>query len=64
LSSAFHSDSLHEIKYNGYRLRPKRDGDRVQLITRGDYNCTDRDPGGSQNLRGSDNIKDNLPALR
>jgi ATP-dependent DNA ligase len=30
-------DWLHEIKYNGYRLRVDRDGDRVRLITRGGY---------------------------
>ena len=29
---------LHEIKYDGYRLRVERDGDRVRLITRGGYN--------------------------
>jgi ATP-dependent DNA ligase len=28
-------DWLHEIKYDGYRLRLERDGDRVRLITRG-----------------------------
>jgi hypothetical protein len=28
---------LHEIKYDGYRLRVDRDGDRVWLITRGGY---------------------------
>ena len=28
-------DWLHEIKYDGYRLRLERDGDRVQLITQG-----------------------------
>ena len=25
----------HEIKYNGYRLRLERDGERVRLITKG-----------------------------
>jgi ATP-dependent DNA ligase len=30
-------DWLHEIKYDGYRLRVERDGDRVRLITRGGY---------------------------
>jgi len=35
---------LHEIKYDGYRLRLERDGDRVRLITRGGYNWTDRYP--------------------
>ena len=36
------SDWLHEVKYDGYRLRLERDGDRVRLITRGGYNRTDR----------------------
>jgi bifunctional non-homologous end joining protein LigD len=35
---------LHEIKYDGYRLRLERDGDRVRLITRGGYDWTDRHP--------------------
>jgi ATP-dependent DNA ligase len=34
-------DWLHEIKYDGYRLRLERDGDRVRLITRGGYNWAD-----------------------
>jgi bifunctional non-homologous end joining protein LigD len=33
-------DWLHEVKYDGYRLRLERDGDRVRLITRGGYNST------------------------
>ena len=37
-------DWLHEIKYDGYRLRLERDGDRVRLITRGGYNWADRYP--------------------
>ena len=37
-------DWLHEIKYDGYRLRLERDGERVRLITRGGYNWTDRYP--------------------
>ncbi len=37
-------DWLHEVKYDGYRLRVERDGDRVRLITRGGYNWTDRYP--------------------
>jgi len=37
-------DWLHEIKYDGYRLRLERDGDRVRLITRGGYNLSDRYP--------------------
>jgi bifunctional non-homologous end joining protein LigD len=37
-------DWLHEVKYDGYRLRLERDGDRVRLITKGGYNLTDRYP--------------------
>lgn len=33
-------DWLHEVNYDGYRLRLERDGDRVRLITRGGYNWT------------------------
>jgi bifunctional non-homologous end joining protein LigD len=35
---------LHEIKYDGFRLRVERDGDRVRLITRGGYDWTGRYP--------------------
>jgi len=35
---------IHEIKYDGYRIRVERDGDRVRLITRGGYNWTKRYP--------------------
>jgi ATP-dependent DNA ligase len=35
---------LHEIKYDGYRLRVERNGDRVRLITRNGYDWTDRYP--------------------
>jgi bifunctional non-homologous end joining protein LigD len=35
---------FHEIKYDGYRLRVERDGERVRLITRGGYNWTKRYP--------------------
>ena len=35
---------LHEVKYDGYRLRVERDGDRVRLITRGGYDWTRRFP--------------------
>jgi ATP-dependent DNA ligase len=34
----------HEIKYDGFRLRVERDGDRVRLITRGSYDWTKRYP--------------------
>jgi bifunctional non-homologous end joining protein LigD len=37
-------DWLHEIKYDGYRLRLERDGNRVRLITKGGYNWTSRYP--------------------
>jgi bifunctional non-homologous end joining protein LigD len=37
-------DWLHEVKYDGYRLRLERDGDRVRLITKGGYNWTSRYP--------------------
>jgi len=32
-------DWLHEIKYDGYRLRLERDGRGVRLMTRGGYKC-------------------------
>src|ERR1700722_209927 len=35
---------FHEIKYDGYRLRVERDGDRVRLITRGGYDWIKRFP--------------------
>jgi bifunctional non-homologous end joining protein LigD len=35
-------DWLHEVKYDGYRLRLERDGDFVRLITRNGHNWTDR----------------------
>jgi bifunctional non-homologous end joining protein LigD len=35
---------LHEIKYDGFRLRVERDGNRVRLITRGGYDWTKRYP--------------------
>jgi bifunctional non-homologous end joining protein LigD len=35
---------LHEIKYDGFRLRVERDGDRVRLITRGGHDWTKRYP--------------------
>jgi bifunctional non-homologous end joining protein LigD len=38
------ADWLHEIKYDGYRLRLERDGDRVRLITRNGYDWTKRYP--------------------
>ena len=35
---------LHEIKYDGYRLRVERNGDRMRMITRGGYDWTKRFP--------------------
>jgi bifunctional non-homologous end joining protein LigD len=37
-------DWLHEIKYDGYRLRVERDGDRVRLLTRNGFDWTKRYP--------------------
>jgi bifunctional non-homologous end joining protein LigD len=37
-------DWFHEIKYDGYRLRVERDGERVRLITKGGYDWTKRYP--------------------
>jgi bifunctional non-homologous end joining protein LigD len=37
-------DWLHEIKYDGYRLRVERDDDRVRLITKGGYDWSKRYP--------------------
>jgi ATP-dependent DNA ligase len=37
-------DWLHEIKYDGYRLRVERDGDRVRLFSRNGYDWTSRYP--------------------
>jgi hypothetical protein len=37
-------DWLHEIKYDGYRIRVERDRDRVRLITRSGYDWTSRFP--------------------
>src|ERR1700722_4231427 len=33
---------FHEVKYDGYRLRIEREGDRVRLITRGGNDWTKR----------------------
>src|SRR3954447_2204322 len=35
---------FHEIKYDGYRLRVERDGDRVRLFTRNGHDWTKRYP--------------------
>jgi len=44
ISVPFGPDWLHEIKYDGYRLRVERNGERVRLITRGGYDWTKRFP--------------------
>ncbi|RTE88605.1 RNA ligase family protein [Bradyrhizobium sp. LVM 105] len=38
------ADWLHEIKYDGYRLRVERNGKSVRLLTRNGHNWTDRYP--------------------
>ena len=35
---------FHEIKYDGYRLRVERNGDRVRLITKGGFDWSNRYP--------------------
>jgi bifunctional non-homologous end joining protein LigD len=35
---------FHEIKFDGYRVRVERDGDRVRLFTRNGYDWTKRYP--------------------
>jgi ATP-dependent DNA ligase len=35
---------IHEVKYDGYRLRVELAGERVRLITRGGYDWTKRYP--------------------
>jgi bifunctional non-homologous end joining protein LigD len=35
---------FHEIKYDGYRLRVERNGDRVRLITKGGFDWSKRYP--------------------
>lgn len=35
---------FHEIKYDGYRLRLERDGNRVRLFTKGGHDWTERYP--------------------
>lgn len=37
-------DWIHEIKYDGYRLRVERQGRTVRLITKGGYDWTKRFP--------------------
>jgi bifunctional non-homologous end joining protein LigD len=40
----FGPEWLHEIKYDSYRLRLERDGDRIRLVTRNGYDWTKRYP--------------------
>jgi len=37
-------DCIHEIKHDGFRLLARREGDRVPLVTRNDYDFTVRYP--------------------
>jgi bifunctional non-homologous end joining protein LigD len=39
-----HSDWIHEVKQDGFRLIVSRDGDRVRLFTRNGYDWTSRYP--------------------
>jgi bifunctional non-homologous end joining protein LigD len=36
------ANGFTKIKYDGYRLRLERDGDRVRLITKGGYDWSKR----------------------
>ena len=38
------TDWFHEVKYDGYRMRVERDGDRVRLFTRNGHDWTNRYP--------------------
>jgi bifunctional non-homologous end joining protein LigD len=37
-------DWIHDVKYDGYRMRLERDGERVRLFTRNGYDWTGRYP--------------------
>ena len=37
-------DCIHEIKYDGFRVRLERDGKRVRVSTRNGHDWTDRFP--------------------
>jgi bifunctional non-homologous end joining protein LigD len=39
-----HSDWIHEVKQDGFRLIQQRDGERVRLLTRNGYDWTSRYP--------------------
>ena len=39
-----HSDWIHEVKHDGFRLIVQRDGERVRLLTRNGYDWTNRYP--------------------
>jgi bifunctional non-homologous end joining protein LigD len=39
-----HSDWIHEVKQDGFRLIAQRDGERVRLFTRNGYDWTSRYP--------------------
>ena len=30
-------DWIHEVKYDGYRIRLERDGDSMRLLSKGDF---------------------------
>jgi ATP-dependent DNA ligase len=37
-------DWIHEVKYDGYRLRVERNGDHVRLLSKGGHDWTSRYP--------------------
>jgi bifunctional non-homologous end joining protein LigD len=37
-------DWVHEIKHDGYRVRVRREGDKMRLFTRRGYDCSGRYP--------------------
>jgi bifunctional non-homologous end joining protein LigD len=39
-----HSDWIHEVKQDGFRLIVSRDGDRVRLFTRNGHDWSERYP--------------------
>jgi bifunctional non-homologous end joining protein LigD len=45
-------DWLHEIKYDGYRLLCRKDGDDIRFFTRNGHNWTEKFPGLVEAVRG------------
>jgi bifunctional non-homologous end joining protein LigD len=51
-------DWIHEVKYDGYRLRLERDGDRVRMLSKGGYDWTSRYPWIEAVVLGVDGVSD------